>query len=134
MRHIINLSHIPPLPENLHRDCLLPSEPRSRLLLDITIFRILCCLLVTILSAASSVNYKINLPSADSILCLDSTFLACQSIMSLQLFVENKISQVSLDLNYILIQLHKKAVHKAKQKFLFKMEFKVGMLRETLIL
>lgn len=53
--------------------------------------------------------------------------------MSLQLFVENKNSQVSLALNYISIQWHKKAVQKAEQKSLFKMEFAEGALRGTLL-
>lgn len=53
-------------------------------------------------------------------------------MMSLQLFVEVKISQVSLDLNYISIQWNKKAVQTAKTS-LFKMEFAEGTLKRSLL-
>lgn len=90
-------------------------------------------LLVPILSAESCVNSNKKLPTSQVQILSQHSFLGCQSVMSLQLFVENKISQVSLDLNYISIQWHKNAVQKAEQKSSFKTEFAEGLLRGTLL-
>lgn len=98
------------------------------MLLDITVFLTLFSLLVLILSAASSASSNKKLP-VSQVQAVSHSFL---SVMSLQLFVEVKISQVSLDLNYISIQWNKKAVQTAKTS-LFKMEFAEGTLKRSLL-
>lgn len=90
----------------------------------------LCSLFVPILSAASSVNANKKLPTSQGQTLSQHSFLGCQSIMSLQLFVEIKISQVSLNLNYISIQWHKKAVRKAEKSLYSKWNLQTEHLGE----